>query len=110
MSWRRASIQSWFESPGSESLCRSSARKEARRRICSSVGSIAGLAADEVGCLAAGFFCVSDFFFFAGVGETRDFFVGAGACALPLEDCAAESSANLFETDFFGFLDTVIYR
>ncbi len=110
MSWRRASIQSWFESPGSESLCRSSARKYARRRICSSVGSVAGLEAEDVDCFTADFFCANDFFFFAGLAATPDFFLGTAAFALPFEDCAAASSAGLLSSDVFGFLGTVIGR
>src|SRR2546423_11997774 len=101
MSWRRASIQSWFESPGSESLWRRSARKYARRRIWSSVGSTADREADDGGRLAADFFVAAGFFFLAAAAAARGFFFGLTAVTLPLLEDAAASAAGLFSTAVF---------
>ena len=72
------------------------------------MGSADGLAADDVGCLAADCFGAAGFFFFAGAAAARDFFLGSAAVALPLEEDAAASSTGLFSTDVFGFLGTVV--
>src|SRR4051794_34261984 len=98
MSWRRASIQSWFESPGSDSLWRRSAMKYARSRIWSAVGSTGALDPDGVGFFSANFFAAAGFFFFASEAAARGFFFDSAALTLALEDWLSDASLALFST------------